>query len=285
MIHKLYNDKVTIEFREASHRYKVNGEYKPGVSSVLGILNKDLTGWAVFMAIGAYTEAISPFVLNGVKMTKIALKELGEQASKAHTRKSDRGKDVGTIVHGIIAKETAYYINQGEWSFVGLENLVRIMSDSLPEDTAPEDIAAIANCLGNWWQWVQDWQVEPIESERVVYSEAFEYCGTFDILYRSRRDGKTYMADYKTSEPQKIRNSKYVVTGHKPYPEHFIQCAAYDNAYNEETGTEPDGYQIIYLPKEAKYQTFERYEVDKDRVNFLHLFRVYKWLTEIKRAK
>jgi hypothetical protein len=279
MIHKLYGDTIEVEFKEVSHRYKVNGEFKPGVTTVLGLLHKDLMDWAVYMAVGSFSEAVAPFLADGRKMTKIALKNVADEAKKAHKNKSDKGKDVGTIVHGVIEEATQHYLNVGNWP-----DVVDI-DKHLPEDSNVEKIAAVRNCVQNWIKWRNDYDVVPIMFERVVYSKELGYCGTMDIYFKSRRTGKTYVGDYKSSEPQKIRNSKYQITGYKAYPEHYAQCAAYDYALNEELGEEPDGYAIIYLPKEGDYQMFTREAVDDDREGWEHLFETYQWINGIKRSK
>lgn len=302
MIVQLYKGNVEVEFREASHRYKVNGTYMPGVTSVLSILAKELEDWAAWMSAEAFKEAVMPFATSEQKMTKMALKKLSDEAKKAHRQKSQRGKDVGTIAHAWIQEETERN------AVVEMPIYVKTILDEIAEQTDQENaktspdeakLTALAeesdlvknnfkaaeNCLRNWRQWKEDYDVEIIKSEFIVHSKELGYCGTVDVVFRSKRDGKVYIGDYKTSEPKKIRNSKYMIVGHKPYPEHFVQVTGYDYAHHEEYGSNPDGYAVIYLPKEGDYQMFQRSKVDEDRQAWEHLFKAYQWIINIRKEK
>lgn len=277
----LYDGQVEIEFREASHRYKVDGTYTVGVSTILNILSKDLLPWAAFMAAEAFKASMIELLDSGEKITKTKLKELADDAKKAHTRKSQRGKDVGTIVHEIIRRKTDEYLETHNWKFDGWRMEINLIDPAI----SAEDIKAVENCLRNWMQWIVDYDIEVIRHEFVVHSRKLGYCGTGDVLFRSRRDGKRYLGDYKTGDPQKKRNSRYQIIGHKPYPEHFVQISAYDYAQYEEMGIDVDGYMVIYLPKEGNYQTFTRENVVNDRLGWEQLFYVYQWIDNIKRSK
>jgi hypothetical protein len=280
---KLYNDTVEIEFQESVHRYKVDGSYTPGVSSVLAVLHKELMDWAAWMAAEDLKAAVMDFATSERSMTKAELKKLADSAKKAHRQKSQRGKDVGSIAHAWIEEETAFgrQVEIPQYSrdlMVGIERSEDI-------DVIDANTKAARHCVQQWRQWKLDYDIEVIKSEFIVHSRKLGYCGTADLLFKSKRTGKVYLGDYKTSEPQKIRNSKYVVVNHKPYPEHFVQIAAYDYAHNEETGIDPDAYAVIYLPKEGRYQMFTREEIAKDRLGWNDLFHVFQWITAIKRGK
>lgn len=283
MIHKLYEGTVELEFKEASHRYKVNGVFMPGVTTVCGVLFKDLTDWASWMAVEAFKEAVMPFATTTNKIPKVELKKLADNAKKAHRVKSQRGKDVGTIAHEWIREETAAgrEIKFPDYGTILLDN-------AAPEDDITEirqHIAAAEHCVKSWRKWMKDYDIEIIKSEFCVYSKQLGYCGTADVFFRSRRTGKVYMGDYKTSEPQKIRNAKYQIIRYTAYPEHFAQIAAYDHAYHEEFDVTPDGYMVIYLPKEGEYQVFMREQVGQDREGWENLFKTYQWMDSIRKGK
>lgn len=292
MIVKLYNDTVEIEFREASHRYKVDGVYNVGVSTVLGVLAKDLMGWAAWMSAEAFKEAVKPFATTSNHITQAELKKLADTAKKAHQVRSQRGKDVGSIAHAWIEEETAHGVEVTLPQYV--KNLLDEQADKPDQEIETieseiqminDNYAAAKHCVDQWRKWKQDYDVQVIKSEFIVHSKKLGYCGTVDVLFRSKRDGKIYIADYKTSEPVKIRNSRYQITGHKAYPEHFAQVAGYDYAHHEEFGLHPDSYAVLYLPKEGKYQMFSRETVKEDRQGWEDLFKVYKWIDSIKKGK
>ena len=86
MTTKLYDGTVSVTFNAGSHRYKVDGDYKIGCTTILGILNKDgLLQWASNMAVQAMLDGESP-----------------EDAKKAFSRKRDKAGDTGSKVHAWI---------------------------------------------------------------------------------------------------------------------------------------------------------------------------------------
>lgn len=86
-VHQLYGGKYTMEFNEANHRYKVNGVFKQGVTTMLKLLDKGdgLIQWAANMAVEAMQAGDPP-----------------EIAKKAYLRKRDNAGDLGKRVHAWI---------------------------------------------------------------------------------------------------------------------------------------------------------------------------------------
>lgn len=84
---KLYNGKYLLEFSEEAHRYKVNGVFKQGVTTMLKLLDKGdgLMQWAANMAVESMQAGDPP-----------------EVAKKAYLRKRDNAGDVGKRVHSWI---------------------------------------------------------------------------------------------------------------------------------------------------------------------------------------
>ena len=87
MKYELYGGKHILEFNEANHRYKVNGKYKQGVTTMLKLLDKGdgLMQWAVNMAVDA--------MIAGASVT---------DARRAYLVKRDSAGDVGKRVHSYI---------------------------------------------------------------------------------------------------------------------------------------------------------------------------------------
>lgn len=276
----LYNDTVEIDFKESSHRYKVDGKPTIGVSTILGTLSKDLMGWSAWMAAEAFRDSVMPYATTDKKITKAFLKQLAKDARMAHTKRSQTGMDVGTIVHKWIEEETdfGYLIRESVYVADLLLNAKTVEEREIIE----ENVKAAEHCVKQWRQWMKDYDIAIIRHEFVVYSKKLDYCGTADVLFKSRRTGKIYLGDYKTSEPEKVRNSKYQIVDRKAYPEHFAQVSGYDYAHHEEFGVNPDGYAVIYLPKEDDYHQFTREQVVSDRENWEHLVHVYRWIKNIR---
>lgn len=288
-VHKLYDETIEVEFRGGvRHSYKKDGKAILGVTTMINILAKpDLLGWAAWEASQAFMTAVTPFVKANASCTLKELKQLAGEARKAHTRKSDKGKDVGTIAHEWIRQETI----DGPGKVTIPQYSLDLIDEAKTEDEKQlikDNTNAAHHPVQLWRRWLEDYDVEIIKSEVVVYSKELDYAGTVDVIFYSHRLKMQLVGDYKTSEPQKVRNSKFVVTGHKAYPEHFAQCTAYDHAHNEEfPDFEVGAYAVIYLPKDTKsdYFMFTREEVELDRQGWKHLVGTYRWIQDIKRKK
>ena len=131
-------------------------------------------------------------------------------------------------------------------------------------------------------KWEKQFTPEYIKAEQPIYSEKFDYCGTFDCL--ARIEGKLTMIDFKTSNP------RMVYRGGKPsghfnfYPEHMIQCAAYDQAYGEETGHNAEQYMIVYITKQGHLHTYRLDDTEQAKAAWacaISLARYYKELEKM----
>lgn len=308
MIIQLYpnNGPVEVDFKTVGHAYKVNGDKKTGVTTITGLLNKpDLLPWAAYMAAEAFKAAVTPWATTAQKMTKAELNKLSVEAKKAHTRKSGLGKDVGTIVHEWIKEEISnnlkpmrvptYTVStlmeieqqiiktEGSKRMHKVEEVEKLKADAL---ALRENTVVAQHCIQEWRKFVVDYGIHFQKTEFIVYSKKLDYCGTVDgLMYSTKLGNKVFINDYKTSKPQQKRNSYFQIVGHKPYPEHFVQMAGYDYAHHEETGISPDGYMIVYLPKEGPYQVFVREEVAFDREGWANLVKSYNWLQDLKGAR
>jgi hypothetical protein len=83
--------------------------------------------------------------------------------------------------------------------------------------------------------WCKGTQLEIIDCEVPVISEAHRYGGTLDFI--GRLNGKLVLGDFKTSNGV--------------WPEYLCQLAAYAKAYEETTGNKIDGgYHLLRFSKE-----------------------------------
>jgi hypothetical protein len=238
---ELYNGKYKCEFSEAAHRYKINGVFKQGVTGALKLLSKEgLIQWAANIA----AETAYKLAQQGVPMHE-AIKE----AKYAHVRKRDKSADTGKKVH--------------KW----IEEHLQGQDGMISQDMQPSVIAFLA--------WEEENKPEYVHSEKVVYSETYDYCGTFDLMLKL--NGKTYMADIKTSDTDKQWDHKLKrYTGQvRARTEHFLQCAAYDQAYSEEFGLSCDAYLVIYVTKDGKLFTFERSDTDFLKETWLSVYKTF----------
>ncbi len=263
---ELYNGTVTLEFNEGAHRYKVDNEFKEGVTTILNsVTSKDgLIAWAANLSANTFRDDLTRLISKNGTISVDDIESLSDVARKAHTAKKDKGADIGTQVHATVA----YFIDQ--W-IAGKEHAIY---DN--ENTQAQ------HALDAFMKWHNKYQPEYIKSEQPVYSKEYEYCGTFDCL--AKIGGKMTMIDFKTGNP----NMNYKTGVCKPYAKDFIQCAAYDTAFSEETSETCQQYMLVYITKTGDLHTFisEDVEANKDAwVSAIKLSRRYKELNETPEVK
>ena len=158
-----------LKFYEKSHRYRLDGEWVPGVTTILGVLNKPaLPRWAA-TSVAEYVadnrEAVEHLYAAGRGPMVGALKETPWQ-------KRDDAADRGTKFH-----EYAERILLGE-------------EVDVPEDQVP----LVENAL----RFMDEYQVEPILTEYRVGSREHKYAGSGDLIANTRLG--VAVADWKTSK-------------------------------------------------------------------------------------
>lgn len=145
-----------LKFYPASHRYKLDGEWVPGVTTILGVINKPgLTKWAA-SSVAEYVannrEAVEHLYAAGSGPMVAALKEVPWQ-------KRDDAADRGTKFH-----EFAERILLGE-------------EVDVPDDKVGMVEAALA--------FMEDYDIQPIATEGRVGSRTHKYAGSFDLIAES----------------------------------------------------------------------------------------------------
>lgn len=142
-------------FYEASHRYKLDGRWVPGVTTILGVLNKPaLTKWAVTSVaeyVADHREAIGHLYVAGRGPMVAALKETPWQ-------KRDDAADRGTKLHDYA------------------ERILRGAEVDVPDDLAPVVESAL--------RFLDEWRIEPVLIEVAVGSREHSYGGTLDLAAR-----------------------------------------------------------------------------------------------------
>ena len=167
MIYKLYNGNIELDFDEAKHVYRVDGE---PIISVTGVSapKPGLVWWAAREAADYVKEHLKP----GVPLDEIEIEELCEAARKAHSRKASKAALIGTTAHAaceaFIKGEEPKVINQ-----------------------------AAKNSFDSFLAWVEDNDVEFIASEAKVYHNVLRYAGTLDV--DAVVNGERCIVDLKTS--------------------------------------------------------------------------------------
>jgi hypothetical protein len=253
----IYGGLYQVLFKNNSHRYFIDGEPKPGVTTIMSkvIAKPQLMLWPLDMAM-RYLTSLLP--------GHITTNDL-EEAQKAHLKRRDAGGQTGTIVHGYA------------------EDLLSGRPFSLADES--EEVVRAMEAFRSWHDSVKP---RVIEVERVVYSRAFDYAGTLDSILEI--DGKVYLCDLKTSNA-----SREAPNG--VYADNFIQLGAYLGAYEEERSfeldtlgktdlVEIDDLMVISCRKDGKLNTCTASELNLSPSDCIDLwystFRLHKGLSRLK---
>jgi hypothetical protein len=142
-----------LKFYPSSHRYKLDGEWVTGVTTVLGVLDKPaLKKWAAAQVaeyVADHPDAVEHLRSMGRNPMIYALKEIPwEKRDKAATR--------GNVLHDYA------------------ESLLHGREVDVDDESVPVIESAIA--------FMQDWQIEPLLIEQAVASREHQWAGTLDLV-------------------------------------------------------------------------------------------------------
>lgn len=215
-----------------------------GVTSVLKdiIAKPDLMTWTMNMShkylFGSkFDEESKEYVHDwkesalkpGVTYSEEELHNLMMDGSRQWVQRSDKGKDVGTMVHDAVE--------------AFLKGLEPVFPEAEDKETI-ENVKCAQKALRafvKWWESLEQKRV--ISTEKPIYSRMMKYAGTYDLL--AEINGKVYLLDIKTTNA-----SKKAPLG--IYAEYFMQLGGYSFAHREETGDEVDDVGIIRVGKDGR---------------------------------
>lgn len=158
-----------LQFYEASHRYKLDGQWVPGVTTILGVLDKPaIPKWAA--------KSVAEYVAHnraGVEH----LWDMGERAlvdalKAVPWAQRDKAGVRGTDVH-----DFAERIANGE-----------------EVDVPDEYVGHVESCLA----FMDDWEIQPVLVEAVVGHRDAKYAGKLDLV-ADHNQGERAIFDYKTA--------------------------------------------------------------------------------------
>lgn len=213
---KLYNGEIEVTFNSGLHRYTIDGEIIPSVTTILGVLDKPaLVPWAANMAV----DHVRDFLEVGKSYDELELSRMLLEARNAHRKKKTEAADIGSHVHKWVER----YIN------------AQIRKEDIPP--APvNDI--IREATERFVAWVEEHKVRFLASEQMVYSRRYNYVGTFDFICTMQDKPGLFMGDLKTSNGI--------------WHEYLLQTSAYRYARTEEFPDEKYvGQLIVRVGKES----------------------------------
>jgi hypothetical protein len=228
--------KPDIEFNEKNHRYKVDGEYFPSVTTIIdSVVPKNLSWWAMVVGVNATCSLIREGYATAQDDPENIVTAIRENKLSVYHIRDEKGEE-GTAVH----RAADRYAKTGE-----IPRLKDYSSEVQPK------IKALANFL-------LDVRPKILKSEERVASLEYKYAGTFDWLIDI--EGQRGIVDLKT--------------GKRPYPDsQWPQLAAYEQAHVE-CGADPTNFQaILHLGADGQYEFQESTDTFDD---FLVLLRHYE---------
>jgi len=225
---KLYGGRVTIDLNPRSHRYHVsNTKAAPdGVTTVCnGTIPKfNLIDWAGRVCAQAVRDGcLSVLAKTGMFPEQSAFLTICEAAETTHNFIRDDAGTAGSAVHDLI------------------ERHLRGEAYALPTDEN------VRNGYNAFLSWFHQTDIEILETERLIYSEEYFYCGKTDLV--GRRNGKLLVCDFKTGNTA-------------GYESEWYQLAGYAVAIEEETGDKIESGLLVHLDK--KTGSFREYHVTLD---------------------
>lgn len=248
-------------FNKEKHEYLIDGKKATGVTTIIGVLAKPaLIGWAAKMTTGWIKENCEVEVEHGRYM--VSLDEL-ELAQGAHNRRKEEAGSHGTDTHALVEEWINNCLKAG---LEGVEGAPLPFGFSAGTDDYYKPIAPFIT-----------WATENVDhflfSERQMFNKELFIAGTADFAYVGK-DGKRYMADFKTS------SGIYGI-------DYWLQVAAY-RLLAEAEGDEPyDGATVVRMGKKgpSDFEVLHRYDYETDKEAFMACLTLYRAQATFKKPK
>lgn len=242
-------------FDKAKHRYLIDGKPATGVTTIIGILDKPaLVPWAARMVVEKLQEQpiFEELSVGGksVLNARLITPEMLEEARTAHTKKKEAAGAHGTDAHALVEE----YIN------------TCLLPENEGKPYTHPGLVGIEKFV--------EWSVENVDhflfAERKMYNKRLFIAGTADFAYIGK-DGKRYMADFKTS-------SGIFGIGY------WLQVAGYRMLAEEEGDAPYDGATIVRMGKKGPddFDVQQLYEYETYKEAFLCCLTLYRANAAIK---
>jgi hypothetical protein len=184
------------------------------------------------------------FIFSHIGKKGYVIEDIVEEAMKQHTIKRDIAGDIGTEIH--------------KW----IDLWIMGKKPKIPDDEK------VRNGVVAFMNFQKEYKVKWIESERIIYSRKYDYAGILDGVGFILPDKSLFLGDFKSG---------------RIYPEHFLQTAGYQIAYEEETKKEIKERMIMAFDKNTgDFQLSRRKENEKDKKAFIALITIKNRLDELK---
>lgn len=263
---------IVIDFTPGNHRYRVNGQYMPSVTTMLNLLAIDALPWWG-MKVGVQGAVELETRLPGATRVLTADEIITELVKRKLdvNRVREAAADRGNLPH----EQLAVYATTGQSPTL----------DEVPADRHGFTMALAAFLL--------DARPEFVDSELLVASVEYGYTGTLDARVimpdttylvtdwwidedgefqeeRGEFSPALRMIDAKTSETPRTKPGRGV------YTQHHLQLALYENAAIE-CGKEPTDEQLVVnLHESGRYKVARNVATIDDAAPFIPLYHAVK---------
>lgn len=280
-VYSLYGGEVELMFnpKASKYRYTVTDEANQmidtavrGVTSILrDIINKpELMMWPLNMAVDYLNDWFSK--RSGV-LEEQEWNLVIEGAKSAHRKRSDAGRDIGTIVHGAVEH---YLRGDSQPISRSLETFYGPDVGEVPKDVL-EAVRKAYKTFVRWWESLDSPKV--LDVERAVYSREYGYAGTFDFLVDI--GGKLYLLDLKTTNASRTAPMGI-------YSEYFVQLGGYAQALDEEEELEIEDLGVVSVRKDGGFSVVTAGDIgipiDSCKNAFVGAVKMHDWLEYVSRS-
>ena len=244
-------------FDERKHLYYYDGKPMTGCTTILGVLAKPaLIPWAAKMATEYVRDNLPKCLMdaNGdSKQLTDLIEDMLEEAKNAHRKKKEDAAEAGTDTHALV------------------ETWIRAVIDI--NDGIPSSVGGTAVGFAPEIQPFVEWAIKENitfkATEQKLYSKKLFVAGTVDFVFEKK--GKRYVGDLKTYKKLWDRVP-------------LIQCAGYSIMWSEMYGEEIDGYCVVCLPKERKFNESEdvmwSFDPQGEKEAFISCVNLYRYLNQ-----
>ena len=248
-------DSVDLEFSAGRHTYRVDGEYVPSVTTILGVINKPaLMPWAAKEGARWFMENTSivpdqedrdayPVFADGM-----TLDGMYNGIRGAFRATSKEARDIGTAVHKWCEEAINWKLGNGE------------------EPTMLTDERAVS-AIDGFRDWIAQNNIEWVSSEERIYNREHNYAGTVDAV--AYVNDEFCVIDFKTS------------TG--IWDEYFLQVAAYAEAVAQVHGDAIESAWILRFDKKTgEFEAKKSQDISADFKAFLGAQLLHRRLKVLK---
>ncbi len=239
---KHYDGELSLSFNEDRHWYFVDGEYIPGVTSILKFSDspakrRTLEGWRE----RKFQEFLELRRDDIRAADEVKFKRLLREMTRYPYEATAEAADIGTLVHSYA------------------ERYIKEEKPELPENPTAR------RCAKQFVEWFQCRNVEPLHTEFRCVSREHWYAGTADL--DAIVNGERAIVDFKTSKGM--------------YESFGYQLAAYQHARQEELGIDYAARYVARFDKNGGVFDIKRFDdYERDLQIFLLARQMYKLVVE-----